>query len=314
MSTGQLVPLRLRSRLLKGNPMGNSTLREALVYTPPGFSKRERLPCVFWLPGFGSGPKKWSEKDFPMHRLVDYLILSGQLPRVVMVCLDGSTKLGGSQYVDSSLNGPFATHIVEEWVPKIEKDFGVVGPHVICGHSSGGFGSLHLGTLFPDMFHRVGSFGGDLHFELTHKNMLADLVNDLERGKIESSLRGNLRESKTYYVLGLGAAYSPAPRNKTWGMDLPIHPTTAEINERVWEQWLSFDPLNWKKGRFSQLKKLDRLYLNAGDQDQFQLHLGVKAFEARCRREGVKFRTEFFPTNHSLLHRQVEEGLKALLN
>lgn len=313
MSTSQLTTIRLRSELLRGNPMGNSTTREAMVYTPTGFSKSESLPCVFWLPGFGSGPQKWSAKDFPMHRLVDYLILSEELPRCVLVCLDGYTKLGGSQYVDSLLNGPFATHIVKEWVPRIEKAFGVSGPHILCGHSSGGFGSLHLGSMHPELFYRIGSFGGDLHFELTHKGMLSDLVNDVARGKVKGSLKENLKEENTHYVLGLGAAYSPSPKKKPWGMRLPIDPNSSEIDEKVWSEWMSYDPLSWSRQRFGCLKKLDRLYLSAGDQDQFQLHLGVKAFEARCRRERVKCQTEFFPTDHKLLHRQVEEGLKALL-
>jgi len=313
MSNGCLESIRLRSQLLRGNPLGNSPLREALVYTPPGFTKEEKLPCVFWLPGFGSSPTRWGEKDFPMHRLVDYLIRLEELPRLVMVCLDGSTRLGGSQYVDSMLNGPFATHILKEWVPRIEKNFGVRGPHVICGHSSGGFGSLHLGSLHPDVFYRVGSFGGDLHFELTHKSMLADLVNDLEGGKIKPGLKANLRAGNTHYILALGAAYSPSPGNKTWGMDLPIDLQTSDILEGVWQKWLTFDPLHWSKARFARLGSLDRLYLSSGDHDQFQLHLGQKAFQSRCQREKVRYKADLFPTDHKLLHRQVEAGLKALL-
>jgi len=313
MPTGRLESIRLRSQLLRGNPMGNSTLREALVYTPPGFSKGEKIPCVFWLPGFGSSPIRWSEKDFPMHRLVEYLILTEELPRLMMVCLDGSTRLGGSQYVDSTVNGPFATHIFREWVPRIEKDYGLEGPHVICGHSSGGYGSLHLGSLHPEIFSRVGCFGGDLHFELTHKAMLADLLNDLEGGKIKQGLKANLRAGISHYVLALGAAYSPNPGNKTWGMDLPIDLQTADILEGVWQKWLTFDPLHWPKARFARLGSLDRLYLGCGDHDQFQLHLGQKAFEARCQREKVPCKAELFATDHKLLHRQVEAGFKALL-
>jgi len=314
MSTGRLQAIRMRSQMLGGNPMGNSTMRESLVYTPPGYSKKEKLPCVFWLPGFGSNPTRWSEKDWPMYRLLDYLILSESLPRCVMVCLDGSTKLGGSQYVDSSLNGPFASHFVKEWIPRIEKEFETEGPYVICGHSSGGFGSLHLASLYPKIFHRVGSFGGDLHFELTHKSMLAELPNDLGSGKLESSLKGNLKAGKTHYVLGLAAAYSPDPLDKSWGMAFPIDLQTSEIDDDIWRKWLSFDPLHWPKARLARLGKMERLYLSSGDADEFQLHLGAKAFEARCSREGIVLKNETFPAGHKMLHRQVEEGLKALLN
>ena len=313
MSTGNQQLVHIKSHLLRQSPLKVPTLRPMVVYTPPGFRPSENLPCVFFLPGFGSGPQQWLAKDFPMHRLMDYLILSEELPRALLVCLDGSTPLGGSQYVDSVLNGPFSRHIVEECVPYIETHYGARGPHAICGHSSGGMGALHVASLYPKMFRAVASFGGDLHFELTHKNMLADLVNDLRSGKLGKSLAECLKNKTVHYVLALCAAYSPNPTQKTWKVDFPIDVNTAMFEARVWEKWLSFDPLHWKASRLQQLKRCDVVYLSAGRQDQYQLHLGAEAFAHRARGLGVTCRVEIFQGNHTLTLCQIEAGLKAML-
>jgi pimeloyl-ACP methyl ester carboxylesterase len=313
MSTGNYHIEKFKSQLLQKSPLKTPVWRNMGVYTPPDFKKGESLPCVFFLPGFGSSPERWSSKDFPMYRLMDYLILAGILPRAMLVCLDGSTILGGSQYVDSVLNGPFSQHIADELIPYIEHHCGAQGPHALCGHSSGGMGALHLASLYPNMFRSVASFGGDMYFELTHKNMLAELVNDRRLGKLGTSMGDCLAHQTVHYVLALCAAYSPNLLQKTWMVDFPIDFETLEIQPEIWKKWLNFDPLCWKNSRLQKLKKLDVVYLSAGLQDQYQLHLGAEAFVHRGQACGVTCKYEAFEGSHSLGFQQMEAGLKALL-
>ena len=314
MASGNLQQVYIESQLLRKTPLNTASLRSLVIYTPPGHQNSEKLPCVFFLPGFGSSPQQWLDKDFPMHRLMDYLILTQAIPRALLVCVDGSTPLGGSQYVDSVLNGPFSRHIIEEIVPYVEHHYGSRGPHSICGHSSGGMGALHLASCYPQTFRTVASFAGDLHFELTHKNMLADLVNDMRSGKCGLNLKDSLDRKIVHYVLALCAAYSPNLEDSHWRVDFPIDLKNAMIDELVWKKWLSFDPLHWKKSRLDSLKKCDLVYLSAGQQDQYQLHLGAEAFVHIAQERGINCRYEAFQGNHSLTLRQIEAGLKALLN
>ena len=311
--TGTLHDLVIHSRLLRGNPMGNPWKRRLLVYTPPGFTKGEGLPCVIFLPGFGSRPEHWLELDFPAHRLMDLLTLSGEVPRALLVCVDGSTRLGGSQYIDSSLNGPFMRHLVEEIVPFLRGHFGVAEKMAICGHSSGGFGALSTASLHPDIFPRVASFAGDMHFELTHKNMLAKLVNDVRSGALPAGLAACLAQDKTHYELALCAAYSPNLRRKTWKADFPVDVRSGEMVDQVWERWMSFDPLSWVHTRRGALRRLEKIFLSCGDRDQFALHIGADAFAFRCRKEGVAVENRTHAGDHGLLARQLEAGLKAML-
>lgn len=311
---GTLHSLTFRSKCLRGNPMGNSTLRPLPVYTPPGWRKGDRLPCLFYLPGFGGGAEKWMKKDFPAWRMMDLLILSGAVPPAVLVCVDGMTRLGGSQYVDSDLNGPFLTHILKEIVPEVEKRFSVEGPYGVFGHSSGGFAALNTASLYPDVFHSAVSFGGDTHFEITHKNYLAELVSDLMSGALPGSLKEVLKAENTHYALGLAAAYSPNLRKKQWMMDLPIDIKTGEINEKIWKKWLSYDPIEWVGERKNALKKLKKITLICGGQDQHGLHVGAVTFAERCSKHKIKAEVRINPEgDHSLLLSQLEQGIRELL-
>ena len=61
------------------------------------------------------------------------------------------------------------------------------------------------------------------------------------------------------------------------------------------------------------LKKLQKIYLSSGDRDQFALHIGADTFASRCREHGIEVEVENHKGNHSLLVRQLEAGIKALL-
>ena len=313
MPTGIIKEYTLNSRLLRKNPMGNPTRRKLQIYTPPGFKKGESLPCLMFLPGFGSYPEKWHAKDFPGHRLLDLLILSEKIPRCILCTVDGMTRLGGSQYVDSALNGPFMSHITEEIVPYLKEHFTIQDGIGLCGHSSGGFGALNIASLYPQLFPRVASFAGDMHFELTHKNMLSSFANDFRSGKLQSSLRQCLEAKKTDYILGLSAGYSPNLSDKKWKMDFPLHIDSAEFREDVWKRWLALDPVEWIPQRKKALKSLDLLYLSCGAQDQYALHLGADCFAHRCKAQGITCSNEHHEGNHSLLIRQLERGFSLLL-
>lgn len=292
---------------MKVNP-----LRDVLVYEPHGFTSKDPLPCLIHMPGYGSSPQRWMQKDMPMHRLMDLLILEGRIPACRVVCIDGSTPLGGSQYVDSELNGPFAQHIIQEILPWIASQYQVDGPFKLCGHSSGGFAALHLSSLYPKCFDKVASFGGDLYFELTHKNMIAELINTFRKGNYGQSMKDCLQRNTFSYILGLCAAYSPNLSQKKWWVDFPIDMETTLIDENIWKRWLSFDPLCWNKTRLKKLKQMDLVYLCAGAEDQFQLHLGAEAFHLRCQSMGISSQLQIIEGNHSLSVRQMEAGLIAL--
>jgi enterochelin esterase family protein len=247
-----------------------------------------------------------------MFRLVDYLIMRGEIPPMLVACIDGSTRLGGSQYVNSVLHGAFEEHFAEEIVPFLENKFGIRGPHSIAGHSSGGMGALHLASRFPELFDGLISFGGDLYFELTHKNMVADLIDDLQSGKLGNSINHSIKEETHHYALALCAAYSPNLSIPKWKVDFPFDPKTLLFREDIWQRWLSFDPLCWPNERLESLGQLKRIVLSAGDKDNFKLHLGAEALHLRLKALGIKSIHQRPAGDHSLSISQSEAGIRAL--
>ena len=53
----------------------------------------------------------------------DRLIASKRMPPVVLVVVDGFTRLGGSQYVDSIHNGAYATYTVRDIVGHVDHNY-----------------------------------------------------------------------------------------------------------------------------------------------------------------------------------------------
>ncbi len=313
MKTGNVHTIRFQSQLLKRNPMRNRSLRNLVVYTPPSFSRRDNLPCLLFLPGYGSDPTGWLHYDFSFFRLMDLLILSDEVPPAIIAGVDGGTRLGGSQYLDSALNGPYMRYIVEEIVPYLRKHFQVRDGIAITGHSSGGFGALSIASQHPEIFNQVVSFAGDMHFELTHKNILASLVNDVRSGALAGKMSDVLRLKQKHYALGLSAAYSPNLSNRRWRVDLPINLDSGEIDQQVWKKWLALDPIEWLGRRKAALKKLDNILLSAGSRDECLLHIGADTFVRRAKQLDIDVISRRYSGGHGLLFQQMEDCLKTLL-
>src|SRR5690606_39343336 len=75
---------------------------------------------------------------------LDRLIGEGHMAPVVVAMPDCFTRLGGNQYINSSVLGPWADILREEVVPLVEARFGGGGAarRGVFGQSSGGYGAL----------------------------------------------------------------------------------------------------------------------------------------------------------------------------
>ncbi len=313
MKSGVVRTIKFQSQLLKGNPLRNRSTRNLFVYTPPGYSRKEKLPCIMYLPGFGSDSTGLLHQDFTYFRLIDLLIMTEQIPPIIFVGIDANTRLGGSQFLDSPVNGPYMSYIAKEVVPFLQAKFNIRDGIAITGFSSGGFGALSIASLYPSIFNQVASFAGDMHFELTHKNTLASLVNDIRSNRLADRLSKVLKARQMHYVLALCAAYSPNLKNKQWKVDFPIAIDSGEINQRIWQKWVALDPIEWIKPRRTALKQLDNIIISAGESDASQLHIGADTFIHRARKLKLCVTDLRYQHGHAVLHKQMEATLKLLL-
>ena len=129
-----------------------------LVYLPPQYErqKQRRFPVVYWLHGGGGTQRdcwRFLEQVKPAMR-------DGLCPPMIVIGVNG---IAGSLYSDSKDGElPFESVIIKDLIPHIDATYRTV-PHrrgrALEGFSMGGFGSLHLGLKYPEMFGTLTALG-----------------------------------------------------------------------------------------------------------------------------------------------------------
>lgn len=315
------------SRLLQGNPWGDAHLRQTPVYLPPGYEREasRRYPVLYALAGFtGSGQSylnwDWYQPSLPAR--LDRLIESGAMPPVVVVMVDGITKLGGNQYVDSSAVGPWASHIVKELVPWAERTFRLLpgrGHRGVFGKSSGGYGALMMGLEHADSFAAVASHSGDAYFEYCYGVHFPSAIDTLHKlGGVKRFYEILHTQQKLpaawadpLIVLAQAAFYSPNPAAPL-GFDVPWDERTGERREDVLARWRERDPVYLVARRAAALRSLKLLYFDCGSRDEWNLHHGTRILAQRCRDAGVPHLHEEFDDDHKQVGYRHEVSLPLL--
>src|SRR6187549_3103860 len=144
--------------------VGNS--RRALIYTPPGYSKKNKYPVLYLLHGIGGDEKEWLNGGKPQV-ILDNLYAEGKLVPMIVVMPNGRAmkddRAGGNVF-DSAKVQAFATFekdLLNDLIPYIEKNFPVVNDRerrAIAGLSMGGGQSLNFGLGNLDQFAWIGDF------------------------------------------------------------------------------------------------------------------------------------------------------------
>ena len=167
-----VVRHRLKSRLLQGNPLGDPGERDVYLYLPPTSAAEPGapLPALLVLVGFTGTAATHFNVDPLQENLeekLDRLIGSGACPPVVVAVPDCFTRVGGSQYLNSSALGRYEDFLVDEVMPFVSGQT-KIGRWGVLGKSSGGFGALSLGLRRTDRFAALAAHSGDAGFELCY--------------------------------------------------------------------------------------------------------------------------------------------------
>ena len=317
----------LDSPALRGNALGDPSLRPLAVYTPPGYDPEgsRRYPVLYCLHGYTGnvaalvGGRAWETN---VAQWVDRLIVAEHMPPAILAIVDGYTRLGGSQYVDSIHNGDYATYTVRDVVGHVDAAYRTIaheGGRAVFGKSSGGFGSLHLCLAHPGTFAAFASHSGDSYFRYSNVRGFPTAQRVLEEfGSIEKFVLEFERRPKRpqhFYeaieMIGYAAAYSPRAAER-WAIDLPWDGATAEIRDDVFARWLAFDPCERVVSGRAALERLRLRYLDCGRKDEYALDIGARVFAQRCRELGLDVRHEEFDDDHRNIGYRYEVSLPAL--
>lgn len=315
------------SAALAGNALGDPTTRQVWVYLPPGYDADEdAYPVLFVLTGFtGRGRMALNDGAWspPLDQRMDRLIAAGEAEPAILVLPDCFTRLGGSQYLNSTATGRYEDHVVDELVPWVDATFRTRGDghRGVLGKSSGGYGALRLALRRPGVFHGVASHSGDLAFDLCYPADFPQAARTLAReggidGFLEKFAQGEKKTSEQVHVLAvlaMAAAYSPNP-SAPHGFDLPFDVHDLTRRDDVWQRWLDNDPIVMLERRECQdaLRGLDVLFLDAGTKDQYNLDFGARRFVKRLAELDIRHRYEEFEDDHFSVSYRYDRSLPLL--
>jgi enterochelin esterase-like enzyme len=308
---GVLHRLRHRSVVLEGNPLGDPTERDLLVWTPPGWTAAESLPLLVDLKGYWSSAlahANWQPRGENVPERLDRLAHEG-MKRAVVIFPDCFTKLYGNQYLNSPGSGRYADYICEEIVPFVEERFncGGAGRRAVFGKSSGGYGAAWHGLHRADFWTAISINSGDMGFDAL---FIPTLYGDLELLRkhdysiekyvthLEAQPKMKGEDQMCLMDLAMSAFYDPDP-TQFRNMRLPIDPYTGELIPERWANWMRHDPVVMLDDRIDELRKLEAIYLDCGNHDQFRIHYGMRRFHRKLEAAGVAHIYEEYDDDHS---------------
>ncbi|TDE17325.1 alpha/beta hydrolase-fold protein [Dyadobacter psychrotolerans] len=140
--------------------------RKALIYTPPGFSKKKKYPVLYLLHGIGGDEKEWLKGGNPQ-LILDNLYAERKIEPMIVVMPNGRAmkddRATGNIMAQDKV-AAFATFeqdLLLDLIPFIESKYPVFKDReqrAIAGLSMGGGQSLNIGLGNLDQFAWVGGF------------------------------------------------------------------------------------------------------------------------------------------------------------
>lgn len=319
----------VRSELLS-RFYGRDVVMRSAVNLPKSYYSRpkKRYPAVFEIPGFGG-------THFPHHgaRTRPTPMTNELGVEFIEVVLDPSCPFGHHVFADSDNNGPWGTALVTEFIPALDAAWRTDArpqARFLTGHSSGGWSSLWLQVMHPNVFGGTWSTAPDpvdfrdfqrINIYRTGENMFVD-----DHGSRRPLARMQGRAvlwyddfSRMEDLLGYGgqlhsfeAVFScptngHRPVDRFSMIDAPLLPTpqpallwdraTGAIDPAVAEQWKRYDIRLFLEENWSKLgPKLDgKLHIIMGADDTFYLEGATRRLKESLEQLGSDAVVEIVP-------------------
>jgi enterochelin esterase-like enzyme len=151
--------IKVHSKALEGNLLGDSPDRDVFVYLPPSYTanKNQRYPVVYALHGYGLNAEAYV-RAFGIPTVVDKDISAGTAKEMILVNPDSFNKYNGAMYSSSPTNGDWETFITQELVEYIDTHYRTIATRAsrgLMGHSMGGYGTFRLAMKYPDVYSSI---------------------------------------------------------------------------------------------------------------------------------------------------------------
>lgn len=322
--------LPFESSMLRSYPNLSRSKRTVGVLLPDNYHEQKRFPTVWFLGGFGSNGLDMLNDPGPFRLAFAEKLLAyqrqGLIAPFISVFPDGTTDLGGSQYINSSANGPFMDHLCDELVPLVDKELRTVAEpigRVITGHSSGGYGALMTCMLRPGIFGSMIASAADSAFDISQKPSWLTAAIEIKRcGGVNPFLEhfeAQVRKEKVGQALfianmqlAMSSCFSPLPNANKAHCALPVDLDSMEFKDDIWQSWLNLDPCEAVKQHWDKLAQLSYLHLDCGSEDEYGAQFGHRKIKKTLEQHNVSFNYTEFSGTHRKTSYRYEERLRML--
>ena len=324
---GRIERLVVDSNLLK-NRLGDPTKREVIVHIPKQglelINQGSKLPVLIYLAPFtssGLARAGWKAFAETLPQRHERLVNEHKMPPTILVLPDCFTSLGGNQFVDSKILGAWGSWLHECLKPTIEQRYSTNGKFALFGKSSGGYGALHNAIHHEGEWNAIASHSGDVGFDVLYRSDFPTTATQInQQGGLDkffthvrtcSKLSGD--DFHALMICAMAASYdSNNIQNSGNGIRLPFELDTCEIDNSIWDNWLTFDPLNSIQQNADSLKSLDLLYIDCGNRDQYGIQYGSRLMVKILQEHGINHHWEEFEGTHSGIEYRLDTSMPML--
>lgn len=161
--SGVIHTVQVRAPSLRGNLLGDPERRAVSIYLPPSHrhGRSRRFPVLYLLHGFAGDNAAFiggAYQDFNIRIAMDDLIRRGKVAEMIVVTPNARNRYDGSFYANSPVTGSWEDFIVRDLIGYVDSHYRSIARRegrAVAGHSTGGYGALHLGMRHPEIFSAV---------------------------------------------------------------------------------------------------------------------------------------------------------------
>jgi enterochelin esterase family protein len=323
--------LDIDSKAIAGFPMGDPAKRRMPLFLPNNYdaNRAEPYPVIAVLAGYGSHPEKFvytsSVFDRPLARKLAAAMDDKSMPEALMVFPDCSSKLGGSQYINSPAFGNYMDFLCDEIIPAIDAQYHTHQDRnyrAITGHSSGGYGTMVTSMLRPDVFAHMASSAGDCFFEGLFMPLITPtLIAIKQTGSIEKFIElflndntpGNRGHFEAMMMLAMAPCFAPNVDQPVIYGDLFFDLENGTMADDIWQRYLAWDPVHMTPKYLDAWAQMKTIRLDCGRTDPYGMQWGQRQIADKLKQADIPVTLNEYSGGHNRQGPRAVERIKDLL-
>ena len=311
-ANGKVVRVTIPAPSLKGNLLGDPDKQPAAIYLPPGYgsNSRQRYPTLYLLHGFTGSQDTFvttGEYMFNLTPMMDELMSSGKIRKMIVVMPNGTNAYHGSFYTNSRTTGKWEDFITKDVVSYVDRNYRTLpgsSHRGLAGHSMGGYGAVWVGMRNPKVFSVVYALSPAPLGFAEGDDPTSPIWGILGSYKKREDLKATFDSKENLYanlLVALAGAFAPNPKHPPFLADFPFVVRNGKVvrDKKATARWHEHSPVDQAKRYRANLRSLRGIALDYGKNDEFRsVVVNVPLFSKELKRLGIRHQVEMYDGNH----------------